>query len=630
MKLRSEDTIFLDKFDTKHSELVGSTARYLYDLTQLDVKVSNSFFITYKLFDKFIYENNLQEFITKKLLSVDINKPKLLDKISKQIRGEITKTDFSDKLKETIERTYSKLIGFNKSYVNILVSPINEELDPASYGKKSETIYNIKDLESLLDGIKELWASLFDSEAIFYREAKGYSGILTTALVVQKTLHSEASGLLFTVDPTNDDASKVQIEVIHGLIEPLLKKELSPDLYLVDKESLKISEKHILDQSWMIVRRGRAKEGQEPNIRVKISESWRKKQKLADGYIEYLTKLALTLEKYHKKELEVEWSLEGGTIFAMNVRPITTLRINGSHWSVTPTAAALKAKLSEGKKEKSVVAEEKLEEVEKIDEYVEEVVDDLVKDEAQDTPLVRVENVSTVTKVFLEISSKEDISKIQASPFDGLLVSYSRKQKKGSLVKSLQEVASLSHERTIIFDLANKDSQSLSTELSVVKSLRNKAGYKNIWVSFRGSLNIADVIEIKKRVTASGLRRSSTFKQYVVVDNPALIIQISQILDIGIDGLIVDFVKFASLTLGKSAEDITKKDLGNESIINMLSELISNVSNIDLIISFGEAKLDQKVLEELVHMGVRGVSLAGNTGNVKKYLEKAESKRILS
>ncbi|NIQ10333.1 MAG: phosphoenolpyruvate synthase, partial [Gammaproteobacteria bacterium] len=65
------------------------------------------------------------------------------------------------------------------------------------------------------------------------------------AVPVQKMVQSEASGVMFTLEPVTSDQSKIIIEAVFGLGEAIVGGEVNPDLYIVDKEGLKISTKKI-------------------------------------------------------------------------------------------------------------------------------------------------------------------------------------------------------------------------------------------------------------------------------------------------------------------------------------------------------------------------------------------------
>ena len=146
-------------------------------------------------------------------------------------------------------------------------------------------------------------------------------------VIVQKMIQAEVSGILFTINPIDNDKKKMSVECILGLGEPIVNGELNPDTYIVEKESGEIIEKKILPQEWMLVRKGRTKKGEDPNVKVKVSEIWKVRQKLESKYIDKLVKIGSRIEEYFKSPQEIEWAYEGGRIWIVQAREITTLKI---------------------------------------------------------------------------------------------------------------------------------------------------------------------------------------------------------------------------------------------------------------------------------------------------------------
>jgi pyruvate, water dikinase len=55
------------------------------------------------------------------------------------------------------------------------------------------------------------------------------------AVVVQQMVAARAAGVFMTLNPLNGDRSKVMVESVWGLGEPLVSGEADPDRFLVDK-----------------------------------------------------------------------------------------------------------------------------------------------------------------------------------------------------------------------------------------------------------------------------------------------------------------------------------------------------------------------------------------------------------
>ncbi len=663
MKGKSKYTIFLDSFDVKQVDAFGLRSRSLYDLLQLNVGVPTTFFINSKAFDDFIHQNELKDFIVEKLLKVDINNARDLEKTSKEIKEVILKGNIYPTLREEIVGAYSRLSGFSNALVSVTYSPINEDLDYSTFSGKPFTIMNIRGEEDLLNSIKEIWASLFEPKAIFYREAKRYAGVLTIAIVVQKLPFAEASGILFTVDPISNDPTKAQIEAILGVIDPLISSELTPDIYIFDKGLNTIVEKNTVTQDWMLVRKGRVKDGENAHTKVNISPVYKKAQKIDDNYIDYLGKLTLILDKYNKDPLEVEWIVESGKVSITNIKPITTLTIKDADWKFAPTVTALKSKLESVKRtidieqpkeevsmpqqvqdyEKQMVeaSEEIIEKditpivpiISKEEVIEEKLVEKKVKDE---TAVKQNKDITTATKVYYQVKSLNEVEKISEVSADGVITSFSKALLEKGIASNLLEAASRAEYHPVIFSLysgSDIDEKEIKKQLTTLKLVRNKNNKKNVWVAFPAFSEKESIVEVKKLISTVGLKRSSTLKVFLTINSPAAALQVRDFIELGIDGVIVNYQELAAHSLGRKKDDVKVTDLlKHNAIEKILTELITNAnkSKIESFITFDYLEVPKEVLEKLVEIGVLGIGTHLSViPEMKSQLQTIEASKIL-
>ena len=138
-------------------------------------------------------------------------------------------------------------------------------------------------------------------------------------------IQSEASGVMFTLEPVTSDTSKIIIEAIYGLGEAIVSGQVETDLYTIDKEELKIKDKKISKQEWQLIKNP-AGGDKEPNIRVPVEPGLQTKQKLDDDNIIRLAKLGKYTEEYYQFPQDIEWAKEDKKIFIVQTRPVTTIK----------------------------------------------------------------------------------------------------------------------------------------------------------------------------------------------------------------------------------------------------------------------------------------------------------------
>src|SRR5262249_20227653 len=76
------------------------------------------------------------------------------------------------------------------------------DLPSASFAGQQDPFLNVRGEEPLLDAVRRCWASLFTDRAIAYRTKHGFGHrAVLLAVVVQRMVVPEVSGILFTADP---------------------------------------------------------------------------------------------------------------------------------------------------------------------------------------------------------------------------------------------------------------------------------------------------------------------------------------------------------------------------------------------------------------------------------------------
>ena len=201
----------------------------------------------------------------------------------------------SDPLIAEIFKYYKKLNGvMDDALVAVRSSATAEDLPTASFAGQQETYLNVKGEANLLLKIKNAWASLFQARAIFYRHEKKFDHLkLGIAIPVQKMVESEKSGVMFTIDPTTNNKTKIVIEAIWGLGEYIVQGKVTPDHYEIGKKDFSILLKNIAEQKIMYKKVGTV------NKEVKVEKKLQNKQKITDNQVIEVAKIGKKLEEHY-------------------------------------------------------------------------------------------------------------------------------------------------------------------------------------------------------------------------------------------------------------------------------------------------------------------------------------------
>ena len=323
------NVVWFREVRAKDVALVGGKGANLGELVNANFPVPAGFIITSRAYFDFIESTGIKKEIIEKIDALDVDNTAELKKVTAEVRELIKKTSMSEELKNEIINAYCKLgeqrlawlTSSEQAYVAVRSSATAEDLPEASFAGQQETYLNVHGREALLRAVKNCWASLFTARAVFYRKKKGFpTEKVGIAVIVQKMVDSEKSGVMFTADPTGD-TSKIIIEACFGLGEAIVSGSITPDTYIVDKKTMKIIEKKISCQEWMLKRSaGKTK-------KIVLSEAKGSKQKISDNKIIELAKLGRQIEMHYKAPQDIEWAIEGNEIKILQSRAITTLSL---------------------------------------------------------------------------------------------------------------------------------------------------------------------------------------------------------------------------------------------------------------------------------------------------------------
>lgn len=298
-------------------EIAGGKGASLGEMTQAGIPVPPGFVVLSGAFDRFIEETDLNVEIDSALNKVKHEQMHTVEEASKIIQGLILNTNIPEDLEKEVETHFNKL---DSKFVAIRSSATSEDSATAAWAGQLDSFLNTTK-EKLLENIRKCWASLFTPRAIFYRfEKELHKEKISVAVVVQKMVDSEFSGVAFSVHPVTEDRNQMIIEGSFGLGEAIVSGQVTPDSYIIEKEPRKILDINVYTQN-----RGmfRAKDG--GNEWKDIPKEEGDKQVLDNKEILELTEIVLGIEKHYGFPVDVEWALEKNKFYIVQSRPITTL-----------------------------------------------------------------------------------------------------------------------------------------------------------------------------------------------------------------------------------------------------------------------------------------------------------------
>lgn len=158
------------------------------------------------------------------------------------------------------------------------------------------------------------------------------------------------------------------------------------------------------------------------------------------------------------------------------------------------------------------------------------------------------------------------------------------------------------------------DSRVFDLEIEAIKKVRNKMGYKNLWVMIPFVRTVDELIKVKKLMSANNLYRSSSFKLWMMVEIPSNVILLDDFIDAGIDGVSVGTNDLTMLILGTDRDNTDVASVFNErdpAVLWSLEKIIKTCHRRKITASIcGQAASDYPdLVESLVEWGVTSVSV---------------------
>ncbi|OQA83649.1 MAG: Phosphoenolpyruvate synthase [Microgenomates group bacterium ADurb.Bin238] len=752
-------SVFVLKFneiDREDIGLVGGKGANLGEMTRAGFPVPNGFCVTAQAYREMVKFNGFDSKIREMLDGVEVKDSDKLQRAADRIMKMVSKADIPDEMAESIIRHYRSLSSKTKNpLVAVRSSATAEDLPEASFAGQQSTFLDIKGEAAVIQAVRDAWASLFTARAIFYRETNGFDHFqVALAVPVQLMVASEVSGNMFTINPVNNDKRIIVIEAIWGLGEMIVQGTYTPDHYEVRRQDMTIYAREINEQKKELTRKnGVNKEYPLPKWKVG-------RQKLEDDLIVKLAEIGEKLHSHYRFPQDIEWAMEGGKLYVVQTRPITTMEAverqsemslkeesslrllvkgdaasPGVAWGrpVVLKSAKEISKIKEGDvlvaemttpdfvpamkravaivtnsggqtSHAAIVSRElgvpavvgskdgtkvlKKEKLITVNGTTGEVF--AGKPKEQDLKYTKrgigAGLVETATKVYVNLGEPELASSVAQKNVDGvgllraefmmaqigkhpkkMLRDGKRKEYVRSLAVGLAQFASSFGSRPVVYRASDfktneyqnliggrdferpepnpmlgyrgalryiTDEQVFEMELEAIKMVRDKLGYKNLWLMIPFVHEPNELLKVKRIVAANGLSRSSSFKLWMMVEIPSNVILLEEFAKAGIDGISIGSNDLTMLTLGvdRDNEDVAGAyDERNPAVLWMLETAIKKAVKLGLTASLcGQAASQYPdLVEKLVRWGITSVSVSPDAVERTREIVAQAEKRVI-
>lgn len=308
------------QLDKNDFNIAGGKGASLGEMMNNNIAVPDGYVVTAATFDYFLEKVDLIQEIKAILKKVDHNTLSTIESASEKIQALIHHAEMPDEIAEEILSQYKIL---DSEYVAVRSSATAEDGVDHAWAGQLDSYLNVSK-DKILRKVQDCWASLFTPRAIFYRFEKGLeSHNISVAVVIQKMINSEKSGIAFSVHPITEDTNQIIIEAGLGLGEAIVSGSITPDSYVVEKDSEMIVDINVNSQTQALYR---SVDGESEWQDLDKSDS--DKQVLTGKEILALSKIILNIESHYGFPCDIEWAYENNKFYITQSRPITTLTKN--------------------------------------------------------------------------------------------------------------------------------------------------------------------------------------------------------------------------------------------------------------------------------------------------------------
>ncbi|MGZ5324518.1 MAG: PEP/pyruvate-binding domain-containing protein, partial [Solirubrobacterales bacterium] len=304
-------------------DYAGGKGANLGEMTAAGLPVPPGFVVGAASYALFCDGGGLRDRIEKQLSAVDVDDTEALERATLAVREMIENEPVPEEISSEIHAAYDKLSGGEDTPpVAVRSSATAEDTEAASFAGMNETFLNIRGGDAVLDAVRRCWASLFGARTVFYRAKRGFPlAGMDIAVVVQLQIQSRKAGVMFTIDPSSGSLDQIVVEGAFGLGESVVSGQVSPDRYVVDKESDEILVHDVKRKELEITSLpgGGTETTELPPERAR-------QPVLDDGQISTLAGLARQIEGHYGTPQDTEWAVDDDEkIWMLQSRPVTTL-----------------------------------------------------------------------------------------------------------------------------------------------------------------------------------------------------------------------------------------------------------------------------------------------------------------
>ncbi|EHR50962.1 phosphoenolpyruvate synthase [Saccharomonospora marina XMU15] len=311
----AQHVAWLTELTARDTTLAGGKGANLGELASASLPVPPGFVVTAQAYRDSMDTGGVRAELREVVAKVGDD----VEAASQRLQALVRKAGVASPVAAAVREAYQRLGGEDGEVaVAVRSSATSEDSPGASFAGMNRSFTNVTGPDALVSAVLSCWESLFGARSLAYRQEQGITDEPIIAVVVQRMVATDRSGVIFTVDPSTRDRDTLVVEAVLGQGEVLVSGAVEPDTYLLSKPDATLLSTRLGHQNYEIVRtpggekRVELPDGEQPAV-LRPEEAME------------LARLGIRVEEHYGTPQDIEWAASGDDIWLVQTRPITTL-----------------------------------------------------------------------------------------------------------------------------------------------------------------------------------------------------------------------------------------------------------------------------------------------------------------
>ena len=194
-------------------------------------------------------------------------------------------------------------------------SAVGEDGDRHSFAGQLDTVLDVDgDVDALADAVRRCWRGAFGARVLDYRTRSGsVSEAARIAVIIQRMIPGDVSGVLFTIDPVMGDAERMRVSACAGLGEALVSGAADADEYVLRRDGA-VVEMRLASAPGVgacATSDGRVREAASSRL-------------LSTDALRAIAVMGQRVEHHEGGARDIEWTMRDGELWVLQARPVTS------------------------------------------------------------------------------------------------------------------------------------------------------------------------------------------------------------------------------------------------------------------------------------------------------------------